>query len=78
VKKAAILAGALALVSIGVVMVAGLTTVWLTEEMRAFGLVMLPTAIVASLLVRYFDWRGRMRRNLRAEHDAHQDLEKVA
>ena len=77
-KRAAILAVALVFVSIWVVMAAGLTAVWLTEEVRVFGLVMLPTAIVASLLVLYFDWRGRMMRRLRAEHDAHQDLDKAA
>ena len=61
-----------------VVTATGLTAVWLTEEVRVFGLVMLLTAIVASLLVLYFDWRRRMMRHLRAEPDAHQDLEKAA
>ena len=63
-KRAAILAVALAFVSIWVVMVAGLAAVWLTEEVRVFALVVLPTAIVASLLVLYFDWRGRMMRRV--------------
>jgi len=65
VKKAAILAVVLAFVSVWVVLAAGLTAVWLTEGVRVVGLVMLPTAIVASLLVLYFDWRGRLMRRAR-------------
>jgi hypothetical protein len=38
----------------------------LTEEMLVFALVMLPMAIVASLLVLYFDWRRRLMRRARA------------
>ena len=56
-KRAGILAVARAFVSVWVVLAAGLTAVWLTDEVRVVGLVMLPTAIVASLLVLYFDWR---------------------
>ena len=66
---------ALALVSIWIVMVAGLTSL-LTEDARLTGVVMLATAIVASLLVLYFDWRGRMMRRLRAEPEAHEDLDR--
>ena len=51
VKRAALVAVALAFVSMWVVMAAGLTAVWLTEAARVVGLVMLPTAIVAWLLV---------------------------
>jgi hypothetical protein len=67
-KKAAILAVALAFVSVWVVLAAGMTAVWLTDDARVVGLVMVPTVIVASLLVLYFDWRGRVMRRLRAEH----------
>ena len=77
-NRAAILAVALASVIIGGVMATGLTAVWLTEEVRVFGLVMLSTAVVASLLVLYFDWRGRMTRHLRAEPDAHQASDAAA
>ena len=77
-KRAAILAVALAFVSIWVVLAASLTAVWLTEEVRVVGLVMLPTAIVASLLVLYFDWRGRLMRRVRGEHDRHDDFNKAA
>jgi hypothetical protein len=68
VTKATVLV-ALALVSIWIVMVAGLTSL-LTEDARLTGVVMLATAILASLLVLFFDWRGPMMRGLRAEHGA--------
>ena len=78
VKRPAVLAVALAFVSIWAVLAAGLTAVWLTEEVRVVGLVMLPTAIVASLLVLYFEWRGRLPRRVRSERDAHENLDKAA
>jgi hypothetical protein len=59
VRRATILA--LVFVSIWVVVTVGITAVWLTSEVRVFGLVVLPTAIVASLLVVYFDWRTNLR-----------------
>jgi hypothetical protein len=34
------------------------------------GLVILPTVVVASLLVLYFDWRGRFRRRILGEWHA--------
>ncbi len=77
-KRTAILVAALAFVSIGVVMAGGLSTGWLTEEVRMFGLVLLLMAIAASLLVLYFDWRGRMMRHLRAEPDAYQASDTAA
>ena len=61
----------LAFVSIFVVLTAGTTAVWLTSEVRVFGLVMLPTAIVAGLLVVYFDWRAKLRNRILAERDDH-------
>jgi hypothetical protein len=48
------------LASIWVVMGAGITAVWLTEELRVIGLVMLPIAIVTGLLVVYFEWRTKL------------------
>ena len=74
VKKATkptVLAVALFFVSIWVVMTAGITAVWLTEEVRVFGLVMLPTAIVAGLLVVYFDWRAKLLNQIRDERNEH-------
>ena len=69
---------AIAFVSIWVVMAAGMTAVWLTGEVRVFGLVMLPTAVVASLLVVYFDWRARLQRRILAKRDQRRDLNKAA
>ena len=66
-KRRAILALALAFVGVYVVLAGRLTALWLTEEVRVVGLMMLPSAIVASLLVLYFDWRGRLMRRIRAE-----------
>jgi hypothetical protein len=37
-----------------------------------FGLVVLPTAIVAPLLVVYFDWREKLRRRMLAEPEDYQ------
>jgi hypothetical protein len=78
VKMLSILPVALAFASIWIAMAAGLTAVWLIEEVRVLGLVTLATAIVVSLLVMYFDWRGRMIRRLRTEHDAHQEFDEAA
>jgi hypothetical protein len=78
VKKSTVLAIALAFVSIWVVLAAGVTAVWLTEEVRVVGLVTLPTAIVASLLVLYFDWRAKLQRRILAERDGRHDLDKAA
>jgi hypothetical protein len=64
VKKATVLAVVLAFVGIWVVLAVGATAVWLTGEVRVFGLVALPTAIVASLLVLYFDWREKLLRRM--------------
>jgi len=65
--KTTVVAVALALVSAWVVMMAGVTAVWLTDEVRVFGLVMLPTVIVAGLLVVYFDWRAKLLNRIRDE-----------
>ena len=69
-NKETIVALALAFFSIWVVLAVGITAVWLTSEVRVFGLVMLPTAIVAGLLVVYFDWRATLRRRVLAERVA--------
>ena len=70
-RTATILAVALAFAAIWVVFAAGTMAVWLTGEVRVFGLVMLPTAIVAGLLVVYFDWRAKLRRRVLAERDTY-------
>ena len=69
--KSEIVAIVLFFVSILVVMTAGITAVWLTSEVRVFGLVMLPTAIVAGLLVVYFDWRAKLLNRIRGDRDDH-------
>ena len=71
--KPEIVAIVLACISIFVVLTAGATAVWLTSEVRVFGLVALPTAIVAGLLVVYFDWRAKLRNTLLADRDDHRD-----
>ena len=67
VDKVTVVALALLFASIWVVLAAGITAVWLTEEVRVFGLVILPTGIVAGLLVVYFAWRDNLRRRALAE-----------
>jgi hypothetical protein len=49
----------------------GITAVWLTAEVRVFGLVILPTAIVAGLLIVYFEWRTTLRRRVLGERDTY-------
>ena len=51
------------------VAVALITAVWLIEEVRLFGVVMIPIAIVAALLVVYFDWRAKVFSELLAERN---------
>ena len=70
-NKETIVALALLFFSIWVVLAVGIAAVWLPAEVRVFGLVILPTAIVAGLLVVYFDWRAKLRRRVLAERDTH-------
>jgi len=68
-KKETIVAVVLFFVSIWVIMAVGITAVWLTEEVRVFGLVALPTTIVTGLLVVYFDWRAKLLNRIRDERN---------
>jgi predicted branched-subunit amino acid permease len=70
-NKETIAAVALTFFSIWVVLAVGITAEWLTPDVRVFGLVMLVTAIVAGLLVVYFDWRAKLRRRMLAERDTY-------
>ena len=70
-NKETIVALALLFFSIWVVLAVGITAVWLTAEVRVFGLVILPTAIVAGLLVVYFEWRAQLRRRVVGERDTY-------
>lgn len=66
-RRPMILAVALAFVSILAVMASSTAAAWLSEGPRALGLVMLWTAVAASLLVLYFDWRAKLRRHVPGE-----------
>ena len=70
--RTTVMAVAVAFLSLSVALLAGITAVWLTGEVRVLGLVMLPTGIVASLLVVYFDWRASLRRRIVSESDDYQ------
>ena len=67
-RKKTIAVMALLFVSIWVMMAAGRAAGWPIDDARAFGLAIVPTAIVAGLLVVYFDWRSRLTRRIRGEH----------
>jgi hypothetical protein len=73
-KKSTVLAIALALVSIWVMTAAGVTAGRWTEEVRVVGLVTLPTALIASLLVLYFDWRAKLQRRILVRRDRQSEL----
>jgi hypothetical protein len=72
-SKTTIVAVLLTVVSLWVVMAAGMTAVWLTEEVRVIGLVMFPSAVVAALLIGYFDWRARLVNRIRDERREYRD-----
>ena len=57
-KKSTFIAMALACAGIWVVLAATFAAIWLTEEPRVLGLVMLPAVAVASLFVLYREWHG--------------------
>ena len=71
--KTTVVAMTLLFVGIWLAMTAGITAVWLTEEVRLFGLVMLPTTIVAGPLVLYFDWRAKLLDQIRYERNEHRE-----
>jgi hypothetical protein len=63
----------IALAGVWVALTAGLTRAWLPEAVLAVARVGLPTAVAATLLVLYFDWRRRLMRRVRAD-DNHHDV----
>jgi hypothetical protein len=77
-NKSTKLAMTLAFVSIWVLLATRITTMWFTEELRVLSLLMAATAIAGSLLVLYFDWRGKLFRRISGERDEHRDLERAA
>ena len=66
-RRTTILTTAIALAGVWVVLTTGLTGAWLPEAVRAVGRIVLPTAIAATLLVLYLDWRRRLIRRLQAD-----------
>ena len=68
-RQSSILAVVLGFAGLSAVMAAGLTAVWLTEQLLVLSLVILPSIVVATLLVLYFEWRGKLRRQAWTEHD---------
>jgi Flp pilus assembly protein TadB len=76
--KSMSLAIAIAFVGIWAVTAASITAVWLTEEVRVAGLVALPTALVAALLVVYFEWRARRQRQILAPREDLEHLDRAA
>ena len=73
VAKSRIVAVVLAFVGLFAVFAAGLAAVWLTEELRVLSLVILPSIVVATLLVLYFEWRGKLERQAWAELEGRAD-----
>jgi amino acid transporter len=69
--KTTVVAVALFFVSIWVIIAAGVTAVWLTEEVRVVSLVMLPAATVAALLVVFFEWRAKLPNPIPDERNEH-------
>ena len=58
---------AIAIVSIVVALAAAIAAAWPAAELRAVALVAVPVAIAASLMVRYFEWRGTLHRRVPSE-----------
>ena len=59
-RRASIVAIGVGFVTVWIALASGVAAVWLTGEMRVFGLAVLPAAVVASLLVVFFEWRARL------------------
>lgn len=66
-RTTTMLTAAIALAGVSVVLTAGLTEAWLPEAVLAVARVVLPTAMAATLLVLYFDWRRRLMRRVQAD-----------
>jgi hypothetical protein len=59
-------------------MATGVAAAWLTEDVRVLGLVTLPAAMAAALLVMYFGWRAKLQHRILVERDDRHDLDKAA
>ena len=77
-RRSTIMAVVLTFVSLFAVLAAGLTAVWLTDELRVLSLVVLPSIVVATLLVLFFEWRGKLQRGGWADLDGPPDHDQVS
>ena len=66
-KKPTRYATGIALVSLVVVVAVGIPAAWPAGKFRALALVAVPVAIAASVMVRYFEWRGTLHRRVTSE-----------
>jgi hypothetical protein len=60
---------AMAVMPVVTALTAGIGGVWLTGEVRVFGLVLLAAAIVGAALVGYFNWRAKFQHQILGEAD---------
>ena len=72
------MATAIAVVSILVMLVAGITAVWLTDEVRVFPLVMLPAVVATMLTLSFYEWRKMLTPERRARQDDRQVGREIA
>jgi hypothetical protein len=77
-KKSTTLAMALAFLIISALLAAGSMALSFTEELRVFSLLMVLVASAGSLLVLYFDWRGKLLRRVLGDRDERPPLEHAA
>ena len=77
-RRSTIMAVVLTFVSLFAVLAAGLTAVWLTDELRVLSLVILPSTVVATLLALFFEWRGKLQRGGWADLDGRPDHDQVS
>ena len=64
-----LVATAIAVVSILVACAAGTTAVWLTDELRVFPLVIVPTVVAGTLTMSFYEWRKTLNPENRANQD---------
>lgn len=54
----------IAAVSLGVAFVSSAAAVWLTNDLRASGLGIIPAAVLAAAVVWYFEWKSDLRQRI--------------
>ena len=65
-------------ISVWVVAAIGIAALWLIPEARVVALALASAALVATLLVRYFGWRGTMQRRILAEGEDAEHFDRAA